>query len=191
MNQILRNSAAGFLLCGVFGCSSPTNTYFTLSSTEAPSPATARGSGASPSVAVVDVEIPAYLDRPQIVVKSDQNRADLHEYDRWVEPLAGMIQDTMRADLAARLGRDRVLDRPDAANYLLSITIDEFGPSEGRVTLRGQWTLSRQKEEHAPLPHSFSRSIPLNTMEISESVAAMSRLLGSLADDITTTMASR
>ena len=182
MTWILKMGVAGGLMLALAGCSSPDNKYFTLSATEPAAPAGQAVTGRT--IAIDDIQIPAYLDRPQIVVKPDPNRADVREYERWVEPLDGMIRRVLTADLAARLGSGRVLDKPGKDSALLSLTIEEFGQDDDRAVLRGQWTL-KAAGKHAPAaPHSFSRDEPLGKAETPDMVAAMSRLVGALGDEI-------
>jgi uncharacterized lipoprotein YmbA len=170
------------LLLALAGCSSPDNKYFTLSAAEPAAPAGQAVTGRT--IAIDDVTIPAYLDRPQIVVRQDANRADVREYERWVEPLDGMIRRVLTADLAARLGSGRVLDKPGKDSALLSVTIEEFGQDGDRAVLRGQWVLKAAGKDAPALPHSFSRDEPLGKAETPDMVAAMSRLVGALGDEI-------
>ena len=174
---------AGGLMLALAGCSSPENKYFTLSATDTTQPA--GQAGPARTIAIDDISIPAYLDRPQIVVRQDANRADIREYERWMEPLDSMIRRVLAADLAARLGAGRVLDKPGKDSALLSVIIEEFGQEEDRAMLRGQWVLKgQQKDAAAGTPHSFSRDEPLGKAETPDMVAAMSRLVGALGDEI-------
>ncbi|MDB5394734.1 MAG: hypothetical protein JWM91_2240 [Rhodospirillales bacterium] len=174
--------AAACLMLALAGCSSPENKYFTLSATEPT--ARAGQTGAARTIAINDVSIPAYLDRPQIVIKQDQNLADIREYERWMEPVDSMIRRVLVADLTARLGTGRVLDEPNKDSALLSITIEDFGPEGNHVVLRGQWTLKGQQKDAPAVPHSFSRDEPLGRSGTPDTVAAMSRLVGEVSDEI-------
>jgi hypothetical protein len=184
MTWILKLSFAGGLMLALAGCSSPENKYFTLSATDAAGPA--KGQAVlGRTIAVDDVSIPAYLDRPQIVVEQDPTRADIREYERWVEPLDGMIRRVLAADLSARLGAGRVLDKPAKDSALVSVTIEAFGQEGDRAVLRGQWTVkSQQKDAPVAAPHGFIRDEPLGKAETPDMVAAMSRLVGALGDEI-------
>jgi uncharacterized lipoprotein YmbA len=181
MNWIVKAGLAAGLTLALAGCSSPENKYFTLSVTE---PAAVGQAVSGRTVAIDEVTIPAYLDRPQIVVRQDANRADIREYERWMEPLDSMIRRVLAADLAARLGPGRVLDRPGKDSALLSVTIEEFGQEGDRAVLRGQWTLKGQQKDAPATPHSFSREEPLSKAETPDMVAAMSRLVGTLGDEV-------
>jgi uncharacterized protein len=182
MTWNLKMGVAGCVLLALAGCSSPENKYFTLSAAEPAAPAGQAVAGRT--IAIDDIQIPAYLDRPQIVIKQDPNRADVREYERWVEPLDGMIRRVLTADLAARLGSSRVLDKPGKDSALLSVTIEEFGQEGDHVVLRGQWTLKTAGKDAPAAPHSFSRDEPLGKAETPDMVAAMSRLVGALGEEI-------
>jgi uncharacterized lipoprotein YmbA len=182
MTWIFKLSFAGGLMLALAGCSSPENKYFTLSAADAGAPTGPAVLGRT--IAIDDVSIPAYLDRPQIVVEQDPNRADVREYERWVEPLDGMIRRVLAADLAARLGSGRVLDKPAKDSALVSVTIEAFGQEGDRATLRGQWVLKGQQKDAPAVPHSFSRDEPLGKSETPDMVAAMSRLLAALSEEI-------
>lgn len=163
------------------GCGSPDNKYFTLS-TQGPAAPAAQAVGRT--VAVDEVTIPAYLDRPQIVIRRDSTQADIREYERWMEPLDSMLRRVLTADLTARLGAARVLDRPAQDSALIAVTIEEFGQDGDRVVLRGQWTVKQAGKDGPGASHSFSREEPLGKAETPEMVAALSRLVGGLADEI-------
>jgi uncharacterized lipoprotein YmbA len=180
MTWIVRVGATTLLLA-LAGCSSPDNKYFTLSTEK---PAALPSQAAAHTVAVDEVTIPAYLDRPQIVIRQDMNRADVREYERWMEPLDSMLRRVLTADLAARLGAGRVLDKPAKDTALIAVTIDEFGQDGDRVVLRGQWTVKTAGKDAAGASHSFSREEPVGKAETPDMVAAMSRLVGELADEV-------
>jgi len=183
MTWILKAGAASCLTLALMGCSSPENKYYTLSASAPAGPALPTRT--AQTIAIDDVSIPAYLDRPQIVVKKDSNTAEVREYDRWIEPLDGMIRQTLAADLAARLGPGRVLDKPAKDSYLLSVTVEEFGQDGDHASLRGQWVLkSQQKDAPAAPVHNFSHDEPIAGKEMPDAVATMSRLLRALSDDI-------
>jgi uncharacterized lipoprotein YmbA len=180
MTWIVKTAATALILV-LASCGSPDNKYFTLS-TEAPMapPTTA----AARTVSVDEVTIPSYLDRPQIVIRQDANRADIREYERWMEPLDSMLRRVLAADLATRLGSGRVLDRPGKDTTLITVNIDAFGQEGDRVVLRGQWTVKTAGKDGPGVSHSFSREEPLGKAEMPDMVAALSRLVGGLADEV-------
>jgi uncharacterized lipoprotein YmbA len=184
MISIFKICAAGGLCVALLGCASPDNKYYTLNPT---APVVAAGQmGSSRTFAIQDVSIPEALDRPQIVVGLDENRVDVREYDRWVEPFDGLVRRTLAQNLMARLGPDRLLEKPDKESALLSIAIDAFGREADRVVLRGRWALKDQRKDAAAAPpHSFDKSLPLGQNDpLPITVADLSRWLGDLSDEI-------
>lgn len=180
MTWIVRAAPAALLLA-LAGCGSPENKYFTLSTKAPTAPAP---QAAARTVSVDEVTIPSYLDRPQIVIRPDATQADLREYERWLEPLDSMLRRVLAADLAARLGAGHVLDRPAKDTTLIAVTVEAFGQEGDRVVLRCQWTVKTAGKDGPGLSHSFSREEPLGKAETPDMVAAMSRLVGGLADEI-------
>jgi uncharacterized lipoprotein YmbA len=193
MISIVKIGAAAGMMCALLGCGSPGNTYYVLNPT-GPAKVTSVGrSSPIHTLAIDGVSIPGALDRPQLVVGLDENRVDVREYDRWAEPLDGMIRRTLAENLMARLGPDRVLETPNKDSSRLTITIDAFGREGQRVVLRGQWTLKDSgTDSPAPAPHSFDRDLPLDqNAQLPGAVAGMSQLLGAVSDDIASTIGGR
>jgi uncharacterized lipoprotein YmbA len=144
---------------------------------------------------IAAVHIPAILDRQEIVRESTPNLLQLSNRNRWGAPLAAMIRQVLEQDLAARLRGSTVLPAEAAApagTHVLVIDLLRFdvGPS-GTVRLQGSWmqfapdgtrpVLTRQITLAAAHPASGYRS----------QTAAMSRLLGRLADRIAATVTRR
>jgi hypothetical protein len=87
-----------------------------------------------------------YLDRPQLVTLSGANAVVIDDYARWAEPLDANFQAVLAADLAARLGSDRVLEfpgqalaqtAPRATGRVLRFDVD----AAGTAVLEVQWGL--------------------------------------------------
>jgi uncharacterized protein len=172
----------------IAACGSPQNAYYTLNQTPPPNAA----SGLSHTVALDNVSIPGELDRPQIVVGLDENRVDVREYERWVEPFDGMVRRTLAEDLRARLGPGRLLEKPDKDTLLLSVTIDAFGRQGERVVLRGRWTVKDQKDGPAVPSHNFEQALPLDpNAQMPATIAGMSRLLGQFSDEVALSIGGR
>lgn len=175
-------------LLALAACGSPQNSYYMLSQT----PPGGAVPGSNRTVAIDDVSIPGQLDKPQIVIGLDENRVDVHEYDRWAEPFDGMVRRTLGEDLRARLGAGRVLEKPNKDSLALSVTIDTFGRQGDRVVLRGRWTLKEQGKDGAVPPHSFDEDLALDpNAPIPATVAGMSRLLGQVSDEMALSVEKR
>lgn len=82
-------TAAGIALsCLLTSCvgTSPTTRYYALDS----GPVSAVSEGEI-LIAVGPFELPAYLDRPQIVTRTEGTQVQVNKFDRWAEPLDASI----------------------------------------------------------------------------------------------------
>ncbi len=171
--------AAALLLSAC--ASSPDSHYFTLA-TVAPAgqPAPDR-----PLVHLAAVKLPDLYDRPQMVTRTGPQTVDFDEYDRWAEPLERMTARILTQDIALR--------RPPGAGPLpataeqpkLQVSIDEFAADRGagQARLSGTWKVS--SPDGVPIQGAgFSFTQPVAGNDPVRIAAAMSALLGQLADDI-------
>ncbi|GGF12657.1 hypothetical protein GCM10011611_17860 [Aliidongia dinghuensis] len=125
----------------VAACASPQAKVYTLASVPG---APVEGQPLTASVATV--EIPKYLDRPQIVRRTDAVELGVDEYERWGEPLANMVQRVLAEDLAGRLpaGSSTTASRTLSGDEALTIelTLPRFDPDpDGAIVLEAQWRL--------------------------------------------------
>jgi uncharacterized lipoprotein YmbA len=190
-------SAAAVLL--ISGCGhSPSTQFFTLMPVrpDRQHPPVALG-----PVQVRVVHIPELLDRPQRVVQSSPERLDIIEQQRWGAPLNDMVRRILTEDLTARLPPGAVLapevPAPPGARGIV-IYIEEFQPEpEGRVVLEVSWSVLAAGAGAQRTAAAAAEAREMRRFEVSAAsdpdaqVAAMSRLLGQLADAIVATLAHR
>ena len=96
-------------------CSSPKNTYYTLSAPALPSATTMDH---KTRIMVGPVTVPALVDNPQLVVKNSNNHVTVYEYQRWAGSLKTDIERVVAADLA------RDLSTPNVWSYTQSLSTD-------------------------------------------------------------------
>jgi len=187
--MLSRRAALAVLLAGttLAACSSPPPKVYTL--TTVPSPA-ASGRPITASVALVD--IPKYLDRPQIVRRSGAVELGVDEFERWGEPLANMVQRVLADDLAARLPEGSVVttSRTLSGDEALTVelALNRFDPdTDGTVVLEAQWRLRRKAGGRAKTETARITRRPADDTVAAE-VRAMSGALGELADRIAHTI---
>src|SRR5262249_15363674 len=101
------------------------------------------------TVTVAAVDVPKYLDRPQIVRRSAQVELGVAEFERWGEPLANMVQRVLAEDLTRRLPTgsivttSRTLSGDEAVTVELALS--RFDPeADGTIVLEAQWRLRRR-----------------------------------------------
>jgi uncharacterized lipoprotein YmbA len=164
------------LLAGCAG--SPPVKYYTLAAATA-------GVKAIPDLApvqVADVVLPEYLGRSPVVVRNDPVVVSFSDFQRWAAPLDGEIQRIISANLSAHFGSP--VDSTEAC--LLYVMVDQFEPSmDGLVVLQVRWTLegvNRVVIASESRAKRYTAQADAETYEAS--VAAMSRVLQELSDDI-------
>lgn len=148
-------------------------------------------SGSGITVGVGPVMIPGYLDRVQIVTRSSGDQVQIWPYHRWAEPLDMGIARTLSDDLAARIPTERVLAFPwrgsgQAIEYQVVVAVLRFDGQPGvGVMLDARWRLLGND----------GRELVFKRTTLTEAtggpgyealVAAMSRALGGLGQEIAT-----
>lgn len=168
------------------GCaSSPPTRFYTLDPTV---PAQTVRPNATLTLQVSAVHIPAVLDRQEMVRESAPERLQVSNRSRWGAPLGEMIRRVLSQDLLARLPGSTLLapqELPPAGTRVVVLDVLHFsaGPS-GRVRLQGTWSVFSGTAAHAFLsaPVQLVSAQPVHGFRAQ--AAAMSRLLGRLADRI-------
>jgi len=116
--------------------------FFLLS----PAPALTGTAPAPVSVGIGPVTLPGYLDRPELVVRVNENEIMLSETDRWAEPLPENLVRTLEENLSALLPGSTYIDYPwfesRAPEYAVSLDVRRFeADASGAVVLDATWRL--------------------------------------------------
>lgn len=173
-------------------CAGPPTRFYTLAPA-APAPSAAASSG--PVVGLEPVDLPEYLDRPQIVTRPDPYRVRVADLDTWAEPLDALVTRVTAENLGRLLGSDDVVvlpqRRPVEPAYVVGTEVGRLdADAAGRAILNARWWVidpgtGRQLrsgvariEEPAEAPDDYASV-----------AAAMSRALGRMSRDIATAIA--
>jgi uncharacterized lipoprotein YmbA len=185
----LRVLSVAVALLGTTACiggraSPPTQHYVLSPAIEAPSGGTA--SPAAPLVVGVGpVSLPAYLDRPQLVIRSAPDRIDVTEFAQWGEPLHHGVTRVVAINLARLLPDSRIVTFPwrstEVVRYQVVLDIGQMdGPADGSIALDARWrVLDRSGRELAARVSRLREPGSAGT-----TAAAMSRALSALSRDI-------
>jgi len=97
-------------------------------------------------IGVGPVEIPDYLDRPQIVTRSGQNELNLAEFEKWGESLKDNTTQVLAENLAVLLPSKKISTYPwkrsTPVNYQVSVKVTRFDHTEGGETvLSVRWSI--------------------------------------------------
>jgi len=195
----------------LFACSTTSPTRFYVLSTIADKPAEAP---ANVAVGVGPINLPQYLDRPQIVTRLSSNQLVVGEFDQWGGQLDDSFARTLAGNLSVLLQTDRVQLYPwkddESLDYAVTVDVINFEQDvDGSSLLDVYWSLVETKTGRVKLRRHATYREPGGT-PITEAqarnqggllgdnkqrpydsvVAAMSRNLGALSRDIAKTIVS-
>jgi len=193
---------AGALAASMAACgSSPPSAFFALSpmaSDARSTVATPPPASAAPGLAVRTIRlrrpsIPSYLDRPEIVRRVVGYRLGVAANERWGGPLDEMIGRTLAQDIEERLPQSSVYVEdgaitadPDAT---IEVNVQRFEEGDGGdLTLVAEIAVERDGAHQASAARSV-RLVAHPGASTSALVAAMSDLLGRLAQEIAALLA--
>jgi uncharacterized lipoprotein YmbA len=186
--------AAALLLCTILAAcaTSEPSRFYTLTPQppgQAEPAAGAPARQAPLNVALSPVQVPRYLDRPQLVTRSDANTLELAEFDKWSEPLSDMIGRVLAEDLSRRLAGARVFLLPVRQavpiERIVDIQVMRFdADAAGLVTLHARWQAFSEGGRKLLQAEETLVSEPAAQAGKTAVVAAMSRALSRLAADV-------
>ncbi|MEO8326306.1 MAG: PqiC family protein [Nitrospirota bacterium] len=201
MNKIINSFPLGVVcvvLLNVLGCGTSQPSHFYL--LRAMSPATASGLSevkpTSSSLGLGPVNLPKYLDRPQIVTKSGAHEVELAEFHKWAEPLSENVPHVLAENLSVLLSTDRIEQYPwkrtTTLDYQIVVDVLQFdGIRGGEAALAARWSLVGDDEKtvfitktthvtHNPtsqdyeaLVEAMSHNLEVLSREIAEAIKAL------------------
>lgn len=172
------------------GCGTTPPTKFFLLSPAATPPASVPDGGRALRLGVGPVELPEYLDRPQIVTRMANSELRLAEDRRWAEPLRDDFTRALSDNLSTALGTTEVHTFPwwpsQPIDYQVIVKVLRFeGDSSGNVTLVARWTVRGGPERKILFWQRSTVSVPISSPNDYDSlVAASSAALAQLSGEI-------
>jgi uncharacterized lipoprotein YmbA len=135
-----------FGACSLLAPGTPPKTRLYMLSPLAPAGQTAEAPArlAQLAIGIGPVRIPEYLDRRNLVVRSQQNEYEIVELSQWAEPLADTLGRVLADNLSLLLGTRRMVQFPwrptIPVDYQLAVQVTQFdGRFEDQVVLRAYW----------------------------------------------------
>jgi uncharacterized protein len=164
-------------------CGSPPPILYTIAPVEG-----SAQQGGPKIILLQQIGFARYLERSQIVRSSENYRLDVMPNDWWGEPIGSMLSRVLVDELGQRLPQTVVLSEngavssPADATIELSIRrLDE--DAAGNLVLTAQAGVSF-KGRSTPVLRSFRFAIPPQTPGVPGEVAAISVVVGQLADGL-------
>jgi uncharacterized lipoprotein YmbA len=178
-------------LAGCFGTSRPAR-FYTLDPVQVRSLPGATTTDAT--LAVGPIDLPDYVDRPQIVTRTGNNELVIAEFDRWGGSLDNQINGSLVTTLQDRLAARQIVVLPwgssmlsGGTTYRVAVSFSRFDGVLGEsVVLQARWELSVQnggKEESLGVKEGFVTE-EITGSDYDALVAAMQRALVRLGRQI-------
>lgn len=146
-------------------------------------------------LALGPIELPQYLDRPQIVTRMEGNRLNVDEFNRWGGSLEEEIARVLAQHIGRSLGTQHIYSYPSRvvadSDYRLALDIRGFdGMLGGEVRLEVAWTLvADYSGEIVQTSQASYRSELAAPGDYEAYVAALSDTLTQLGQDLATLLA--
>lgn len=175
------------LAAGCLGRSQPAR-FYVLGALAEPGGEVAQG----PVVVVGPIELPAYLNRPQMVTRLDGGRLEVDELNRWAQPLAPATEQVLADNISALTGSQRVVPALTvrvSQGYRVRGVVSRFEANEsGEVVLEVTWAMSEIRGDAAG---QVRRSVytEFSSGDPATRVAAMNLLLLRWSQDIAAALA--
>lgn len=187
------------ILAGLLAaCSTEPSRFYHLSGepmASAPAP-TASAAQTRRVVGVDTVDLPGYLDRPEIVLRASGSRLVVKEFDRWGGPLDEMVTRALEKDLEAALPEMEVVSLPQVRDVPLTqaveVSLDRFDASEdGPAVLEARWRVfDRNGERLKRMGRTVVQETVATPGDPGTVADALSRTLTRLAADIAVALRS-
>lgn len=177
-----------FLLHGC-GISEPIRYYQLSSLPVSDNQLAAEGGSGKTTIGIGPVDIPAYVDRLQLVTLSAPNVVDLAEYDRWAEPVQTDVKRVLVENLSQLLAGEQAAvifwDEGLPLDYQVRIEVTRFDfERRGDAILSARWTIVGKDEREALVLKTSRFTQAAQPDDFALMVGAMSRNLESLSQEI-------
>lgn len=188
-----RLAMVAILVEALAGCGhSPPTRYITLSAAPVIAP---RITTQIAPIQLTAVHIPAELDRPEVVTQAAGNQLTIDETDRWGAPLGQMMRGALAQDLLARLPAGSFVlpesPAPPNTRTLVVTVLSAKADASGTYTLQAAWTLLAGQPSRVAASEQVTLTSNITHRDAATQAAALSDLLGQLADRIATAVAAR
>ena len=175
------------------GCSTgpPTRLYVLTSLPQAESVPPATG-GREISIGVGPVELPQYVNRPQIVTGQQSSELQSAASAQWAESLQDGFTRVLAENLSLLLATDRVAIFPwktFTPEYQVVVEVTHFlGQTGAEVSLVALWSILNKDGREALVSKKSSFRESTGSSEYEALAAAMSRTVAALSRDIATAL---
>lgn len=146
-------------------------------------------SGGGVAIGVGPVSLAEYIDRPNLVTQQAPNQLAVAEDHRWAGDLSASIARVVAANLGRNLKTGNVRTYPwqrdDEIRYQVTLDVRQLhSEADGYALIEAGWRAYQLPERRLVASKTFTDREPLEADGYNASVAAQSRLIGRLSDNI-------
>ena len=156
--------------------------------TGAPATGSTQSTNGSFTIGLGPINLPKYLDRPEVVTRAAPNRLELSKEDRWGESIQNGFTRAMERDLAAQTGVAIVVFPWYSTVHIdMQVQIDVYRfekDSQGTATLSAKWTILDSTGKNILYTVESNLTQPSKPGDNTEAAAALSRTIGDLSAQI-------
>jgi hypothetical protein len=172
------------------GCSrSPLPKFYTLNPIQDQVISRRSSAGQNAVIGIGPVRMADYLDRSQIVTRTSDNQVMRAEFDRWAGPLRDNFTNILAENIGFLLPTDQIqlfpwrTDLP--IDYQVTVDVVRFDGRLGDAArLESRWSVLQGKERKLVKTGRSSISEPVTGSGYADLVAAQSRAVGRLSQEI-------
>jgi uncharacterized protein len=144
------------------------------------------------SIGIGPINLPAYLDRAEVVTRSGPNEMKVSENNRWAESLTANFNRTLTENLSRLLGPRQIIQYPwyatNEPDFQIEIIVYRFETdSKGNAVLAGKWTIRNPHDQKILYSSDMNFSVPAAAGD-QAGAAALSHALGQLSQEVATTI---
>ena len=141
------------------------------------------------AVGLTSIDLPQYLDRPQIASRAGDNQLNLAEFDRWAEPLRKNFTRVLAENLSFLLSTDHVVVYPKKhvtkVDYFVTVDVIRFdGSPSGEASLSARWMILDGNSGSVLEIDKSSYVRPVGANTYDALAAALSRTLEQFSRDL-------
>lgn len=139
------------------------------------------------------INIPEYLNRPQIVTKNSNNELILSEYNRWSEPLENNVSRVVSENLSNLLGTENIVifpwSRKVPVNFQIAIQIKKLSSVPGnQIHFEALWSIISVDDERELLRKRFKTTKSIDSENYDHIVNVKSEVLAELSQELATSI---
>jgi uncharacterized lipoprotein YmbA len=144
----------------------------------------------SVAIGLGPIQMPEYLDRPELLIRTSATGFELSDTDRWGEPLADNFRHVLTDDLTALLPDSSIVQFPwypgTRLDYIVRIQVQRFeaDAASRRAVLAARWELMDARSKQPFLARDTQLSEPITSLAGEAVAAALSQDVVAFAQQI-------